>query len=149
MLPHSRCCFDTLSCLRQLLNRPPRVRAIASIPCHRHIYTTIFRIGIGLCFVLQTRPDSCAFLCDFCPSVRNFAASFLQIRTRARHPCLWLILPPIRVYSGLKPPSYCPCRAHNKRQRAIIALCLLFFSRGAMPRVSTTHKNYPYTTFFK
>jgi hypothetical protein len=49
--------FDIRAYLRQIRYRPPQVRTIASIPCHRHIYASVFRIGIGLRFVKQTRPD--------------------------------------------------------------------------------------------
>jgi hypothetical protein len=52
--------FDIRSYLRQIRDRPPQVRTIASIPCHRHIYALIFRIGIGLRFVTQTRPNEYA-----------------------------------------------------------------------------------------
>ncbi len=43
--------------------------------------------------MLQTRPPRKCLVCDFCPSVRDFASGFLQIPPRDGHPCLWLTVP--------------------------------------------------------
>ncbi|RAN63059.1 hypothetical protein B8A44_06140 [Dolosigranulum pigrum] len=46
-----------------------------------------------------------------------FASGFLQIPPHDGHPCLWLIIPTVKAYSGLSPPSCRPCRAHSKYKK--------------------------------
>ncbi|WP_455299876.1 hypothetical protein, partial [Dolosigranulum pigrum] len=43
------------------------------------------------------------------------ASGFLQIPPHDGHPCLWLIIPTVKAYSGLSPPSCRPCQAHSKQ----------------------------------
>ncbi|RAN56120.1 hypothetical protein B8A42_00280, partial [Dolosigranulum pigrum] len=49
-------------------------------------------------------------------SVQVFASGFLQIPPHDGHPCLWLIIPTVKAYSGLSPPSCRPCQAHSNNK---------------------------------
>ena len=65
--------------------RPPRVRAYSFSPSTCHIYYLMFRVVIGLQFVVQPYPHLVA-LCDFCSSGQRFAYTFLQIPPHDGHP---------------------------------------------------------------
>ena len=63
---------------------------------------------------MQTRPFHVCLVCSSCPSVRDFACSFLQISPHGEHPCCLANGSHYQAHSGLSPPSYCPCRANIK-----------------------------------
>ena len=65
--------------------RPPRVRTKSFSPFVCRIYCEQFRAAFGLRLVWQPYPCSQP-LCDFCPSDRRFASTFLQIPPRDGHP---------------------------------------------------------------
>ena len=82
--------------------------------------------SIGLCLVWQTRPLCIA---SYAISVRQTgslpvsALHCLHIRLPSDSTSRWTPLPSAnssycQVCSGLSPPSYCPCRAHEKRPEA-------------------------------
>ncbi|SEJ74656.1 hypothetical protein SAMN05216280_10411, partial [Ectopseudomonas oleovorans] len=56
------------------------------------IYVVAFRASIGLWQSLLPHPATPP-LSASCSSGQHFASGFLQIRSRPRHPCLWLTLP--------------------------------------------------------
>ena len=56
------------------------------------IYVTALRASIGLWQSLLPHPATPP-LSASCSSGQHFASGFLQIRSRPRHPCLWLTLP--------------------------------------------------------
>ena len=94
------------------LDRPPRVRTTTFHPCHCLIYLTVLvQYWTSLCTASLSTPIRPS-LWDFCSSVQVFASGFLQIPPHDGHPCLWLIIPTVKAYSGLSPPSCRPCRAH-------------------------------------
>ena len=50
-----------------------------------------------------------------CSSGQRFASGFLQIRSRPRHPCLWLTLPLAGCVEDFHLQAGAPCRAHHKK----------------------------------
>lgn len=71
---------------------------------------------------MQTRPFHVCLVCSSCPSVRDFACSFLQISPHGEHPCCLANGSHYQAHSGLSPPSYCPCRANIKKAGGSIRL---------------------------
>ncbi|RAN57153.1 hypothetical protein B8A33_01900, partial [Dolosigranulum pigrum] len=70
--------------------------------------------------------------------VQVFASGFLQIPPHDGHPCLWLIIPTVKAYSGLSPPSCRPCQAHSNKTRLALLLSgvrakrvFLFYEKSA------------------
>ena len=53
---------------------------------------------------------------SFCTSGQTFAADFLQIRPRDRHPCLWLRTSRYRACRGLSPVRLNTCWANQKKR---------------------------------
>ena len=78
---------------------------------------------------MQTRPFHVCLVCSSCPSVRDFACSFLQISPHGEHPCCLANGSHYQAHSGLSPPSYCPCRA-NIKKRIIPEIILLKKKQG-------------------
>ena len=62
---------------------------------------------------------------SFCSSMRDFACSFFQIPRHQGHPCCSANGSHYQAHSGLSPPSYCPCRANNKKQRSSYENCVV------------------------
>ena len=52
-----------------------------------------------------------------CSSGQRFASGFLRIRSRPRHPCLWLALPLVGRAEDFHLQVSAPCRAHEKDSR--------------------------------
>ncbi|RRW37730.1 hypothetical protein EGJ44_07280, partial [Ectopseudomonas oleovorans] len=65
-------------------------RDLSAYACR--IYVVAFRASIGLWQSLLPHPATPP-LSASCSSGQHFASGFLQIRSRPRHPCLWLTLP--------------------------------------------------------
>jgi len=61
--------------------------------------------SLGLCFAMQTHPQTCSLIYSSCPSDRSFVAGFLQIPPHDGHPCLKLAVGAVNPRSGLEPPS--------------------------------------------
>lgn len=94
--------------------RPPRVRAVAFVPCTCPIYCcTLWLYGASPCAAGSPKYNS--LKSGSCTSGRDFAAGFLQIPPRGGHPCLRLTVGTANPRSGLSPYSYRPCRAHRKK----------------------------------
>ncbi|SDG32786.1 hypothetical protein SAMN04244560_02158 [Thermoanaerobacter thermohydrosulfuricus] len=64
---------------------------------------------------MQTHPPQFSLLSGSCSSDRDFACRFLQIPPHDGHPCGSASGSHYQAHSGLSPPSYRPCRAHNKK----------------------------------
>jgi hypothetical protein len=60
-----------------------------------------------------------------CSSGRRFASDFLRIRSRPRHPCLWLVLPLAGCTKDFHLQVRAPCRAHktNSGPKAAAVIC--------------------------
>lgn len=95
--------------------RPPRVRAVAFVPCTCPIYCcTLWLYGASPCAAGSPKYNS--LKSGSCTSGRDFAAGFLQIPPRGGHPCLRLTVGTANPRSGLSPYSYRPCRAHREKK---------------------------------
>jgi len=73
-----------------------------------------------------------------------FASGFLQIPPHDGHPCLWLIIPTVKAYSGLSPPSCRPCRAHNQINylSVLIGSFIIFNSVNVISVTAQTEAEY-------
>jgi len=110
--------------------RSPRVRTITFLSSICRIYSTILEQHWASSCVVDS-PELCE------PSIRFVflrprvchRASFrfsaigrmsFWLTPRGGHPCRRLMVGAVYLHSGLSPPSYCPCRAHNKKVGFII-----------------------------
>ena len=111
--------------------RSPRVRTITFLSSICRIYSTILEQHWASSCVVDS-PELCE------PSIRFVflrprvchRASFrfsaigrmsFWLTPRGGHPCRRLMVGAVYLHSGLSPPSYCPCRAHNERRRSLCA----------------------------
>ena len=108
--------------------RSPRVRTITFLSSICRIYSTILEQHWASSCVVDS-PELCE------PSIRFVflrprvchRASFrfsaigrmsFWLTPRGGHPCRRLMVGAVYLHSGLSPPSYCPCRAHNEKRPA-------------------------------
>ena len=101
--------------------RPPRVRTITFVPQPPHL---LYGIRVALDFFLfgrVVRPKSALYAISVRQSGTLPAEALfsLYIRLPSDSTSRWTPLPSAnascyRAHSGLSPPSYCPCRAHQK-----------------------------------
>ena len=102
--------------------RPPRLRCTLFpiiYPPHLLVLPATFWTS-SLLADLSVFPS---LICDFCPSDRRFAYSFLQIPPHDRHPCCSAIYFPL---SGRIRDLHPLERAHGARTRKRIGRCYLF-----------------------
>src|SRR5690606_34658650 len=93
--------------------RPPRVRAIAFLPCNRRIYC----MELGQYWTLFCTANSSIPIQPYMQFL--FVGSGFCLRLPSDSTSRWTPLPLAnssycQVCSGLSPPSYSPCRAHSK-----------------------------------
>ena len=112
-------------------HRSPRVPHVSFPPSTRHIYSTHFRVVIGLRLVQQSCPCVKPQMCflyvgpEVCPRVSIFPeSSFLQIPPHGGHPCFRLYPSHYRADSGLSPVRNVRRRAHYPTSRRISILLL-------------------------
>ena len=121
-------------------HRSPRVPHVSFPPSTRHIYSTHFRVVIGLRLVQQSCPCVKPQMCflyvgpEVCPRVSIFPeSSFLQIPPHGGHPCFRLYPSHYRADSGLSPVRNVRRRAHNTKIRRMRVL-----DENGMRRISCT-----------
>ena len=109
-------------------SRPPqvRVRNLHSIK-PPHLQSKIravkpksgfFLSGLWTLFCVANSSVLRCLICGSCSSARNFASGFRGLKVRHITTSRWTPLPLAntsycQVCSGLSPPSYCPCWAHD------------------------------------
>jgi hypothetical protein len=91
---------------------------------HRSVQVSGF--GLFRCLAPMRRLVSAS-----CSSGQRFASGFLRIRSRPRHPCLWLTLPLVGRVEDFHLQVGAPCRAHEKKRGS--RSCFLAFRRLRLP----------------
>ena len=126
-------------------HRSPRVPHVSFPPSTRHIYSTHFRVVIGLRLVQQSCPCVKPQMCflyvgpEVCPRVSIFPeSSFLQIPPHGGHPCFRLYPSHYRADSGLSPVRNVRRRAHCKKTPAPKCRSLFYCSESETSALITS-----------
>ena len=113
--------------------RPPRVRAITFLPCNCCIYCMeLVQYRTLFCIANSSIPIQPCIQFLFVSS--GFCLRLLSDSVSRRTPLPSANSSYCQVCSGLPPPSYSPCRAHNQNHQCELVVCSAAESLCYRPR---------------